>query len=209
MAGAAEAIARQWLERYGVVSRDWWRRERPVIAWSAIYRELKRLEFRGDVQRGYFVAGLAGAQFALPDAVEQLRAAAADDEKAGAAAVAFAASDPANIFAIPGAGDGDALTRPRGAGAVLVTVHGRIVLAAEGHGSRLRIRDGTEPERLHRALAALVAWLAERRGAGRRRSIVVESINGEPVAASAWRVVLETAGFRSHPNGLRFYGTVR
>lgn len=209
VAGAAEAIARQWLERYGVVSRDWWRRERPVIAWSAIYRELKRLEFRGDVQRRYFVAGLAGAQFALPDAVEQLRAAAADDEKAGAAAVAFAASDPANIFAIPGAGDGDALARPRGGGAVLVTVHGRIVLAAEGHGSRLSIRDGTEPERLHRALAALVAWLAERRGAGRRRSIVVESINGEPVAASAWRAVLEAAGFRSHPNGLRFYGTVR
>jgi ATP-dependent Lhr-like helicase len=210
VAGAAEAIARQWLDRYGVVSRDWWRRERPVTAWSAIYRELKRLEFRGDVRRGYFVAGLAGAQFALPDAVELLRAVAmADEEKDGAGALAFAASDPANVFAIPGAGDSDALMRPRGPGAALVTMHGRVVLAAEGHGSRLRIREGVEPERVQRAVAAMVAWLAERRGAGRRRHLVVESINGEPVAASAWRAVLEAAGFRSHPNGMRFYGPVR
>src|SRR5258708_32979530 len=64
----AEALARQWLIRYGVVSRDWWKREHPAVAWRDIYHELKRLEFRGEVQRGYFVAGLAGAQFALPEA---------------------------------------------------------------------------------------------------------------------------------------------
>src|SRR6185437_7069293 len=70
----AEQIARQWLERYGIVAREMWRRERPAISWRAIYRELKRLEFRGDVRRGYFVLGLSGAQFALPEAIEQLRA---------------------------------------------------------------------------------------------------------------------------------------
>ena len=47
----AEGVARQWLARYGVLSRDWWRRERPPVSWRAIYQELKRLEFRGDVQR--------------------------------------------------------------------------------------------------------------------------------------------------------------
>jgi hypothetical protein len=56
----AERIARQWLARYGIVSRDWWRRERPPITWRAIYRELKRLEFRGEIRRGYFVKGLGG-----------------------------------------------------------------------------------------------------------------------------------------------------
>src|SRR5436190_448791 len=43
----AEVIARQWLDRYGVVARDWWRRERPPIAWRSIYRELRRMELRG------------------------------------------------------------------------------------------------------------------------------------------------------------------
>jgi ATP-dependent Lhr-like helicase len=38
--------SRQWLVRYGIVSRDWWRRERPPVSWRSIYRELKRLEFR-------------------------------------------------------------------------------------------------------------------------------------------------------------------
>ncbi|MEO7457095.1 MAG: DEAD/DEAH box helicase, partial [Gemmatimonadaceae bacterium] len=69
-----EQVARKWLERYGIVSRDWWKREHPAMEWRTIYHELKRLEFRGEVQRGYFVAGLAGAQFALPEAVEMLRA---------------------------------------------------------------------------------------------------------------------------------------
>ena len=80
----AEAIARQWLDRYGVVSREMWRRERPLISWRSIYRELKRLEFRGEVRRGYFVRGLAGAQFALPEAVEMLRnpVASSDDSAA-------------------------------------------------------------------------------------------------------------------------------
>ncbi|HEX6629576.1 MAG TPA: hypothetical protein VF048_00710, partial [Gemmatimonadaceae bacterium] len=86
----AEQVARQWLARYGIVSRDWWRRERPAVGWRAIYHELKRLEFRGEVRRGYFVAGLAGAQFALPDAVELLRAPAAEDEPV----IVLAASDP-------------------------------------------------------------------------------------------------------------------
>ncbi len=72
----AESIARQWLDRYGIVTRDWWRRERPPVSWRAIYRELKRLEYRGEVRRGYFVRGLGGAQFALPSAVERLRSAA-------------------------------------------------------------------------------------------------------------------------------------
>ncbi|MEO7966748.1 MAG: hypothetical protein ABIT38_22850, partial [Gemmatimonadaceae bacterium] len=46
----AESIARAWLARYGVVSRDWWRREHPAVSWRDIYHELKRLEFRGDVR---------------------------------------------------------------------------------------------------------------------------------------------------------------
>src|SRR5689334_23905638 len=109
-------IAKQWLERYGVVSREIWRRERPAIGWRAVYRELKRLEFRGDVRRGYFVNGLTGAQFALPQAVELLRASgptpstaedrttSPDDALRAAQAeqpvIVMVASDPANAYAL-------------------------------------------------------------------------------------------------------------
>src|SRR5262249_22173771 len=79
---SAEAIARQWLDRYGIVSREMWRREKPAIGWRSIYHELKRLEFRGEIRRGYFVKGLSGAQFAPPDAVEMLRAAIAPGDDA-------------------------------------------------------------------------------------------------------------------------------
>ena len=69
----ARFVAKQWLDRYGVVFREWWERERPPVGWRAIYRELKRMELRGEVRRGYFVGGLSGAQFATSAAVEQLR----------------------------------------------------------------------------------------------------------------------------------------
>src|SRR6185503_804588 len=92
---SAEMIARQWLERYAIVSREIWRRERPAIGWRAVYRELKRLEFRGEVRRGYFVRGLSGAQFALPEAVEMLRA---PSDPADAPAVVMSVNDPANVF---------------------------------------------------------------------------------------------------------------
>ena len=128
--------------RYGIVSRDWWRRERPAVGWREIYHELKRLEFRGEVRRGYFVAGLAGAQFALPEAVELLRAPVPDDD--ATEIVVMSASDPANVYALPLAPGtaADPLARPRGAGALLVTRAGRIVLAAEGRGGRLRVARG-------------------------------------------------------------------
>src|SRR6478672_674523 len=91
-------IARQWLERYGIVSREIWRRERPAIGWRSIYHELKRLEFRGEVRRGYFVRGLSGAQFALPEAVEMLRT---TGDVGEAPPVVMSVNDPGNVFNLP------------------------------------------------------------------------------------------------------------
>ena len=170
-AALAEQIARQWLKRYGVVSREWWKRERPAIGWREIYQELKRLEFRGEVRRGYFVAGLTGAQFALPEAVEMLRAPAAEN----AEPVVMAVSDPANVYALPVAPgvEVDPLARPRGAGALLVTVAGRVVLVAEGRGTKLRVRGDATPAAVTAASRVLAERLGARQGRGRRRDVVV------------------------------------
>jgi ATP-dependent helicase Lhr and Lhr-like helicase len=161
----AERIARQWLARYGIVSRDWWRRERPPVPWRAIYRELKRLEFRGEVRRGYFVRGLGGAQFALPDAVEWLRAIASEDQTA-ASFVVMAASDPANIYNLPlELVDRDPLSRPRGSGALLVMRGGRVAIAVEARGRRFTVADWLSPEEVTAAKKALLEHLRGERSA--------------------------------------------
>jgi len=155
----AEHIARQWLTRYGIVSRDWWRRERPPVSWRSIYRELKRLEFRGEVRRGYFVKGLGGAQFALPDAVEWLRTVASEDQSS-ANFVVMAASDPANVYNLPlELVERDPLSRPRGSGALLVTRGGRVALAAEARGRRFSVADWLSAEEVVAAKKALIEHL--------------------------------------------------
>jgi ATP-dependent helicase Lhr and Lhr-like helicase len=200
----ATAIAHQWLARYGVVARDWWRRERPAVSWRAIYRELKRLEYRGEVRRGYFVEGLGGAQFALPDAVEHLRAAREDPD---APLVVLAASDPANVYSMPRSpiepkGAHDPLTRPRGSGAVLVTRRGSVVLAAEGRGRRIRLAPDLDDEVLYGALSALQQHLAQSDGANRRRPRTLEMVDGVPAANAPHMSVFRRAGFRRSGMGL-------
>ena len=199
----AERVARQWLKRYGVVSREWWKRERPAVGWREIYQELKRLEFRGEVRRGYFVAGLTGAQFALPEAVEMLRAPVLESVEP----VVMAVGDPANVYSLPTAPGvtADPLAKPRGAGALLVTLAGRVVLVAEGRGTKLRVRADATPAEVTVAARALAERLVARQRRGRRRDVVVESVDGERAAGSKWADALREAGFKGMGTGLRYY----
>ncbi len=203
----AELIARKWLDRYGIMSRDWFKKERPNVPWRAIYHELKRLEFRGEVQRGYFVAGLAGAQFALPEAVEALRVSAGDAQDS---MVVMSVADPANAHALPRA-DGvaaDPLSRPRGAGALLVTKGGRIIIAAERRGATLRIREDATEVEVREAALALGSYLVRRVGAARQRDVVVATIDGVRSAGSGWAEAFVGAGYRRLGVGLRYLAGV-
>jgi ATP-dependent Lhr-like helicase len=161
----AGRVARQWLDRYGIVTRECWKRERPAVGWRAIYHELKKMEFRGEARRGYFVHGLAGAQFAAPAAVEMLRATAAEDPSA-APFVVLAASDPANIYNLPiESVRSDELARPRGSGALLVTRAGKVALSVEGRGRRVTIASWLEREEVNQAKELLSRHLRGEKGA--------------------------------------------
>jgi ATP-dependent Lhr-like helicase len=70
----AEAVAEQLLARWGVVFRDVVQREVTGVAWRDVIWALRRLEARGLVRGGRFVTGFVGEQYALPDAVDALRA---------------------------------------------------------------------------------------------------------------------------------------
>ncbi|MEP6508282.1 MAG: hypothetical protein ABJC63_08645, partial [Gemmatimonadales bacterium] len=172
----AAQIARHWLDRYAIVSRELWRREHPRTSWRAIYHELKRMEFRGEVRRGYFVKGLPGAQFATNAAVEQLRAIAEESEN-GKPFIALAASDPANIYNLPlDLAERDPLSRPRGSGGLIVTRGGRVAISVEGRGKRVMVAEWVGKDDVARAKEVLALHL---RGEKNARYLMLPEIGGQ------------------------------
>ncbi|MBA2705628.1 MAG: hypothetical protein H0U60_17450, partial [Blastocatellia bacterium] len=73
-AETVEEIARILLKRYGVVFKRLLEREGISLPWRVLLRMYHRLEARGEIRGGRFVAGISGEQFALPEAVGMLRA---------------------------------------------------------------------------------------------------------------------------------------
>ncbi|MDR7562250.1 MAG: DEAD/DEAH box helicase [Armatimonadota bacterium] len=93
-----ERIARQLLRRYGVVFREILARERAAPPWRDLVRVYRRWELQGHIRGGRFVSGFVGEQYALPEAVELLRAVrrtGGDPE-----AVVISAADPLNLVGI-------------------------------------------------------------------------------------------------------------
>jgi ATP-dependent helicase Lhr and Lhr-like helicase len=94
-----EHVARTLLARYGVVFWRLLEREADWLPpWRDLLRVFRRLEARGDIRGGRFVAGFAGEQFALPEAVGQLRE--ARRKPAAGDLVSLSGADPLNLAGI-------------------------------------------------------------------------------------------------------------
>jgi ATP-dependent Lhr-like helicase len=213
----AAALADQLLERHGVVIRGAVMAEGVTGGFAAVYPVLAALEERGAARRGYFVEGLGAAQFAVPGAVDRLRALAEPAELAkrtAGAAVVLAATDPANPYgaALPwpdrvvDSGDGEAGAGTghragRKAGALVVLVSGELVLYVE-RGGRTLLSYTDDPE----ALVAAGQALAGSVRSGALGPLSVERADGESVHTSPLRDALTAAGFRATPRGLRLRG---
>jgi ATP-dependent Lhr-like helicase len=91
------------LKRYGVVFRDLLARETNLPKWRELQMAFRRLEDRGEIRGGRFVDGFLGEQFALPVAVESLRA--TRNLQPGGEIVALSAADPLNLVGILVPGD--------------------------------------------------------------------------------------------------------
>jgi len=97
--GVSEHIARQLLRRYGVVFRDVLARESLVSSWRDLLVQYRRMEMAGEVRGGRFVSGVVGEQFALPEAIESLRAM-RNNGGGLAQEVKISACDPLNLAGI-------------------------------------------------------------------------------------------------------------
>ena len=94
----AEALAEQLLARWGVVFRDLLARETFTVPWREILWALRRMEARGTIRGGRFVNGFSGEQYAVPEAVDVLRAV-RKQERTGET-ISLSAADPLNLVGI-------------------------------------------------------------------------------------------------------------
>jgi ATP-dependent Lhr-like helicase len=132
--GTDEAFARQLLRRYGVIFRDLLARETRAPSWRTLLGIYWRLEARGEIRGGRFVQGFTGEQFALPEAVESLRAVRRKWD--GQEVILIAVADPLNLVGILTPGS---RVSPLSNQAILY-VDGVPVEIGEPHALRTRLR---------------------------------------------------------------------
>jgi ATP-dependent Lhr-like helicase len=198
----AEAQARVLLARYGVLSREAVAREDGIPDWGPLAGQLARMELRGEVRRGYFVKELSGIQYAFPEAVEGLRAA-ATARPDPAELVVLNAADPANIYGgeAPLGSSFDPGEWPhfhRVPSTHVVTANGRPVLIAEDNGVRMTVPGESEAGIVQHAVRVYLA----RPGAVRRVTVV--TWNGEEALGGPAEALLRPLGFARTPSGLEW-----
>ncbi|HEV2999675.1 MAG TPA: DEAD/DEAH box helicase [Solirubrobacteraceae bacterium] len=202
-AGADPAARRRaWaellLERYGVVTREQVLAEGFPGGFAMLYDSLGQLETLGVCRRGYFVEGLGGAQFALPGAVERLRA----QRDGEGTALVLAATDPAQPYGAslpwPKRRDDERKRPARAAGAYAVLVDAEPVLYVERGGRALQTLVPDADPRVRPAFEALADFVR----AGRIKKLDLEKVDGANVVGSDLEPLLVDLGFRVSPRRL-------
>jgi ATP-dependent Lhr-like helicase len=185
-------LALKLLERHGILSREMLALESTHISWSEISFALRRLEYAGTIRRGWFVRSLSAEQYALPEAVEMLRAARnliAAREKP----IALSAIDPANPYGamLPGCGVA------RESGNVVVLRAGRVIAGLQGRAMVTGTDGEVDDESFSAAVASLLAL---------KPRIVIDSIDRVPALESARVGILAALRFHSDGRALVFDG---
>jgi ATP-dependent Lhr-like helicase len=204
------ALTEQLIRRYGVLVRSAVNRETVEGGFAALYPILRAMEETGRVRRGYFVAGMGGAQFASPGADELLRRTGPPLNEQADRVVVLAASDPANAY-------GSILKWPatrvenvqpqRGGGARVLLLDGKLLAYLGRTGNHLLTfppDDPADEPRWRETLAKALAGLA-RRGSG----VLVGQIDGQPGVSSPLAAELVRHGFTPTTRGLLHRGEDR
>jgi ATP-dependent Lhr-like helicase len=201
------ALAELLLERYGIVTREQVLAEGIKGGFAMLYDTFCNLETLGVCRRGYFIEGMGGAQFALPGAVERLRA--KRSSLGGDGPVVLAAADPAQPY---GAAlswpkrDGQDRRPSRVAGAYVVLVCDEPALYVErgGRGLLTLAEPPATPTAAHERepLDEALQALAEAVRDGRVPKLALERIDGQPAIASGLAATLRELGFQSGPRRL-------
>lgn len=190
------ALAELLLERYGVLTREHVRAEAIPGGFVSLYEELIALETLGIARRGYFIAGLGGAQFALPGAVERLRMEREDESDKP---LLLAATDPAQPYgSVLRWPDRDSRSPARQAGAYVILVSGEPIVYIEKGAKGLQTLVEDDDERVVLALSELIA----RARNSQLPRLQIERINGESALSSSLGQLLIELGLQAGPRKL-------
>jgi ATP-dependent Lhr-like helicase len=216
----SSALSHQLLARHGIVTRETAASESVAGGFSAVYQVLKAMEEAGRVRRGYFVAGLGGAQFAMPAALDLLRSLRdAPGEGTEGANVqrthVVSATDPACPYGAmvewPSAGWADEIAHAEGRGPTRTV--GSLVILVDGHaaaymrrGERelLLLGAATEPSRstMTREAARALARMSRSRDEG-RQGLLIADIDGVAATTHPAARLFVDAGFVASAMGLQ------
>ena len=182
----AVARAERLLDRHGVVTREAVLAEGVPGGFAGVYPVLRAMEEAGRARRGYFLAGLGAAQFALPGAVDRLRS--FREPGADAMVQTLAAADPAQPYGASLPWPETAGRPSRSAGAFVVLHDGAPSAFLERGAKRLLTFPGSDPSVWADAIASLAKD-------GRLRTIELRQIDGASAAKHHAVDALHDAGF--------------
>jgi len=196
------AITEQLVRRYGVLVRSAVGRELVEGGFAALYPILRAMEEAGRLRRGYFVAGMGGAQFASPGADETLRRERRPVVPHEDNVVVLAASDPANAY-------GSVLKWPatqvenvqpqRGSGARVFLLDGELIGYLSRTGNHLLTfspEDPTDEPLWHEKLVRALARLAKRGS-----PVMIAQVDGQPAGLSPLAGAFHRHGFSPTSRG--------
>jgi ATP-dependent Lhr-like helicase len=196
-----EAYIRMLLLRYGMLCRELFELEDAPLPWRSIFELLVRLEWRGEIRRGYFVKGFSGIQFALPVVADQLLAL-HRSKSPETEFILINSCDPANLFGAgapltlghPVHGDWQFRRQPQN---YLILRGGIPLLAIESLGKRLTPLQLLSDPELKIILEMLPRILIDPTGLGHKHWLKIELWDGQPIRKSPAAPILEQLGFRN------------
>jgi ATP-dependent Lhr-like helicase len=209
----AEHQARLLLQRYGILVKEWYRREQGLLPWHPLFQELKRLEWRGEIRRGYFVSGLSGMQFALPEALEMLEKISRTPSSKDDAPLLLSSLDPALPY---GGGmdrglmdpEGNPLKVIRSASNHLALLDGEVILACENHFQRLLVLKDLSVSMWQEIIRAIKKYLKMPYPLKQGNRIEIHQINKLPAATGPFVEHLIDAGFEKDGDKLVLWSEV-
>ncbi len=192
-----ELQSRLLLERYGVLVKEFYRRERDLLPWYVLFRHLKKMEWSGEIRHGYFITGLSGIQFATDAAVQKLET--VHDEK-DTTSTLLSTIDPALPFGGHIDWDlkdkqGKAVSVVRGAQNHIYFYQTRPVAYLINFASSIELLKAADESWLRDLPEHLKTWQRAPEPIRARKKIDISQIDGHPAAESPFAHLFVEHGF--------------